>query len=118
MATASELMAAGVPASVANMVGGQAATGLVGVGTTAGTGLVLTSDYNVFATVSASSSAVLPTATGQSTMAIYNGGAGALQVFPNGTQNINGANSPFLVTNGKSALFTPAGNQWIANLSA
>jgi len=120
MTTATELMAAGVPAGAAVMLGGPSATGLVATGTTKATALVIAAAVNVFATVSSSKGALLPSATGSPIVAIYNGGANALSVYAAGTDTINAgsAGAAFSVTNAKSATFIAAGNKWIANLSA
>ena len=120
MTAASELMAAGIPAAAATQLGGASSTGLVATGTTKATALVLVGAVNVFATVSSSKGALLPSATGSPPVAIYNGGANALSVYAAGTDTINSgsAGAAFSVTNAKSATFIPSGNKWIANLSA
>ena len=120
MSTVTELMAAGVPAGAASQIGSTAATGLVATGTTKADALTLAASVNVFATVSSSKGALLPPAGGAPMVAIFNGGANALSVYANGSDviNANSAAAAFSVTNAKSAFFIPAGNRWIANLSA
>ncbi len=51
---------------------------------------------------------------------MFNGGASPLSVYPAVGETINGssANTAFSVTNGKSAIFKPVGQTWIAVLSA
>lgn len=120
MSTATELMAAGIAARAASQIGSSAGTALVATGTTKATALVLVASVNVFATVSSSKGALLPAASGSPTVQIYNGGSNALSVYAAGTDVINAgsAGAAFSVTNAKSAIFTPAGNRWIATLSA
>jgi len=120
MAQASELMAAGMPAGQAVQIGVTGATGLQATGSTKATALVLTATNNIFGTVNSGTGALLPPASGAPTVTIYNGGANPLLVYSNGTDviNSNSAGASFSVTNGKAACFDPAGNQWVANLSA
>lgn len=118
MASQTELMAHGMAWGLARGLGDDApASALVATGTNQATALALTSSLNSFATVAASTGAVLPSAQNKPDYLIYNGGASALTVYPNGTATVNGATS-FSVTNGKAALFRPAGLNWIAILSA
>jgi hypothetical protein len=120
MTTAGELMAAGIPAGAATQIGFLKSTALKGTGTTKATALILTGTFNVFTTVSSNTGALLPPAVGSPPVAISNGGANPLLVYANGTDIINAlsAGASFSVTNAKSCVFFPAGNQWIANLSA
>lgn len=120
MSTANELMAAGIPAGAAVQIGSSAGTALVAAGTTKATALTLTASVNVFATVSSSKGALLPPASGSPVVAIYNGGSNALSVYAAGSDVINSgsAGAAFSVTNAKSATFVPAGNRWVATLSA
>ena len=120
MATRTELMHASMPWGAATQIGQEPSTGLVAAGTTKATALVLVGSLCVFTTVSSTKGALLPPASGSPMVVIYNGGANALSVYANGTDviNSNSAGAAFSVTNGKSAMFTPAGVNWIANLSA
>lgn len=121
MAQATELMGAGMPWGQAVQIGsGSKATALVAAGSTKAGALVLTSSFNVFGTVGSGTGALLPPAAGSPTIVIFNGGSNALSVYANGadTVNANSAGAAFSVTASKAACFDPAGNQWIANLSA
>lgn len=113
-----ELMGLGMPHGNANQIGFDTAAGsLTATGSSQTDALVLTSNFNRFGTVGSSTGAVLPAARSQGPVVIYNGGANALTVYPNGSEKINNTTS-FSVTNAKSAVFFAAGNEWIAILSA
>ena len=121
MATQSELMGAGMPWLQASMIGSSLATALTAAGTNKAGALALTATANIFTTVASSSGAALPPAGGAAPTLIYNGGANPLSVYTgNSTDVINAlsAGGAFSVTNGKSAIFWPCGNAWVANLSA
>ena len=120
MATRGELMASGMPAGQAVQIGQHLSTALKALGTTKATALVLVGSAAFFATVSSGTGAQLPQASGSPAVAVYNGGSNALLVYTTGTDTINAltANAGFSVTNGKSGLFVPAGNSWVAALSA
>ncbi len=120
MTTRSALMAAGIAALPASMIGADQATGLVATGTTKATALALVGGVNVFATVSSSKGGYLPPANQSPAVAVSNGGANALSVYTTGTDTINSlsAGAAFSVTNAKTAIFYPAANKWVAILSA
>jgi len=116
-----ELMAGGLAASPANLLGTDTAvTGVTATGSTQGTAYALVSSFTLFSTVAASTGAILPAASGAEDHLLYNGGAQTLTVYPATGQTINGgaANAGVSVPAGKSARFTAAGTQWIANVSA
>lgn len=122
MALVKELMGLGVPGPVAKADGISAkASALVGAGTTQAGALQLTENYNVFATVGASSGAKLPLAAASGAFYVVNSGANALAVYPAIGDRINNGTvttGSFSVTNAKSAMFVPLGNEWFAILSA
>lgn len=122
MSLATELMAAGIPAGAAVQIGSSKATGLTASGTTKATALALTATVNVFTTVSSGKGAALPPASGSPPVSIVNGGSNALLVFTNAsasdTINSLSTGASFSVTNAKTAVFMPAGNLWVAVLSA
>ena len=112
-ALAKETIISAAP-NVAGLIGG---TNTQAAGTVVGTGI------NIFATVAASTAAVLPAGTGAAVLYILNNGANALNVFPNVGGNINGlANNAVLtaaVPAGKIAEFiTQDGVTWLALVSA
>ena len=75
------------PRSITTML----VTGLVAQGTTQATALPISSAFNVFATVAASTGAVLPiNVPKNSEVVIKNGGANALAIYPNIGYAING----------------------------
>lgn len=120
MALASNLMALGMPGTLAGMVGATPGSGLTTSVTTKATASQLTSNVCFFSTVASSGATLLPPADSSPPVAIYNGGANALSVYANGTNTINAlsAGAAFSVTNGKGALFYPAGTAWVAILGA
>lgn len=120
MSTTRELMGNGMPAALASQLGQELTAAAVGAGSTQATATLLTTAVTKFATVGASEGARLPPATGQPVYAVYNGGSNALTVYAAVGETINAiaTTSGFSVTNGKSAVFVPSGNTWIASLSA
>lgn len=121
MADNAELMAAGMSAEQARLLGNtKPQTGLVATGSTIADALALTtSEFAEFATVGSGNGALLANAGGSSDLVIFNGGASPLTVYPQAGQYINGTlNGTFSVTNGKAATFIPSGTRWIAVLSA
>jgi hypothetical protein len=122
MSTPGELMAAGIPWGAATQIGQDLSSGLVASGTTKSGALVLVGHQNIFVTVSSGKACSLPPAGGSSIVTIYNGGSNSLAVFtsPNASDTINALSTgaSFSVTNGKSAIFVPSKNTWVANLSA
>lgn len=122
MALKSELMQSGFPGQLATMEGFDApVTGLVSAGSTATDAVSITSSFSVFATVGSGEGAKLPLAGGKGPYVVINGGANALKVYPATGEKINNGTATtgsFSVTNAKQAIFWPAGNQWVAVLSA
>jgi hypothetical protein len=121
MATRSELMALGMAGPLAAEIGSSKATALKALGSTKATALVLAATVAIFGTVSSGTGAMLPAAAGSPPVSIYNGGSNALLIYTANTLdtiNALSAGAGFSVTNGKSAIFWPAGNIWTANLSA
>jgi NO-binding membrane sensor protein with MHYT domain len=119
MALNTELMACGMQAEGAKKLGYDTpATGLTATGSTQGSALALTSTCSIFSTVSASTGAVLSSASKPAV--VYNGGASTLTVYPPGTFNFLGlsASVGISVPANKSALFIPVGTQIVANISA
>ena len=121
MATPERLMATGMPAGQAQVLGFTQATGLTAAGTNQGNALdISATDINVFTTVAAGTGARLASAEGQPLQCVYNGGVSALLVYPAGTETINalGASTAISVPAGKSAVFFPGRLSWVANISA
>lgn len=130
MATAGRLMAVGMPAAQAALLGTENQSGLVGVGATKAVAVVLSPGTNFISTVASAGVAafILPFAEFSAPVSVYNGGASPALVFAQAGDVINvlSTGQTFSVTNGKSALFwpgkkpasTPPVNAWTANLSA
>lgn len=102
------IMGAGVPPLVAQMINGTASDGLVATGSTQGTALMLPSDVNVFTTVAASTGCLLNAnpAPGDEIL-VANLGANALLVYPpvGGTIQGGSVNAGFSVAASKTAKF-------------
>lgn len=121
MSTVAELMAGGLPSMAASQIGNTASTGVAAAGTTKATATVLAaSALVIIATCPSNAGVILPPASGSAPIPMFNGGANSCKVYANGTDVINAssAGAAFTVTNAKGALFTPAGNRWVGNLSA
>src|SRR5580698_2508933 len=94
MTTKAELMAGGMAASLANRLGQDGpSTGLVATGANQAAALSLISTMNIFATVAASTGALLPNPDGKDVIIVVNNGANPLSVYPQGTQTINGGSA-------------------------
>lgn len=79
------------PVSLKGLIGNMLVTGLVAQGTTQANAFPLAGTFNVFATVAASSGAVLPTGVNRNgDIKIKNGGANTLTVYPPLGGAING----------------------------
>lgn len=121
MGAQTEVIHSGMPAQAARLLGQTAqATAQTATGSTQADALPLTSNLTNFGTVGASTGALLPTATGQSTFGVVNGGGAPLTVYPALGESINfgTVNVGFSVTNAKTAIFVPHLNTWVAVLSA
>jgi hypothetical protein len=129
MALVTELMAAGMPAALANATGATVAP-VAGVTLTGNNsqanGLAMAADYNFIATSGASTnSAVLPPASGASECIIaVAAGQTTVNVFPFlGDRICDGgvlaaANAAVTLAAAKNAYFQPAGNIWFMIRSA
>jgi len=121
MALASEFTGLGTHPLVSALSGfGPGATGLTGAGTVQSDALALVQGVNKFTTVASGAGGRLPPAGGSGPVVVINSGANALLTYPATGETINAlsANSSFSVTNAKMAVFLPAGNTWVAILSA
>lgn len=117
MANPDRLMAAGMSADLAGMLGQQTATNLTATGTTYNNAFVLITQNAFFSTVPTGSGCLLPSSTAEPPYTVYNGGANALNVYPTTTQVINGGapGVPFVLGVGEVAVFTAADNVgWLA----
>jgi hypothetical protein len=116
MAAVENLMAGGIPASVAKQIGLEApATGLTATGTTQGGALTLNSNYATFTTVAANSGCIC---SGDKDSYIYNSGVNALTVYPPSGLNFAGlaANTGISVPANKGAYFIPSRSGSIATI--
>jgi len=82
-------------------------TGLVATGTTQGTALALTTDWNDFATVAANTGGILQALAAGQTQEVFNGGANALKVYPPVGCQIDalGANAAYSLATNKRQIF-------------
>lgn len=118
MTLKSELMARGIAAGAAGLLGQDAAaTALTAAGSTQATALALVSDFSIFGTVAASTGAIL---AGRGVTFVANGGANTLKLYPPVGGNINGGtvNVGIDVPAGKSAIAMSNGLTWGVNVSA
>jgi hypothetical protein len=119
MTLASELMARGVPAGAAELIGQDtAATGLTATGSSSqANAYAISSKFSIFSTVAANSGAILP-ARGRAI--VVNGGANSLSLYPPVGGNINGGstNAAIAVPAGKSAICESNGLTWGVVVSA
>lgn len=109
MSFKTDLMGTGTPAAQATAIIGSVTSGLTALGSTQGTALGLTSSFNQFSSVPASTGAILPSFMQPGdTLCVSNNGANALLVYPpTGAQIGAGAtNAGFSVAAGKTACFT------------
>jgi hypothetical protein len=119
MAAAENLMAGGIPPSVAKQIGLETPqTGLTATGTTQGTALTLNSNYATFTTVAANSGCIIST---DKDSYVYNGGLNALTVYPGtAAQGFNfaglAAGTGISVPANKGAYFVPARSGSIATI--
>lgn len=117
MSTPAELMALGLPATLANRMGADITTGVTAAGSTQATATPLMSGFNEIGTTAASTGVVLP--RGSDTSSVFNGGVSALTVYPPVGGFINGVlNAAFSVPAGKTGTFHRSGIRYIGNLSA
>lgn len=84
--------------SVKGQIASMLVTGLIAQGTTQATALPIQGSFNVFATVAASSGAVLPPINRNGEIRIKNGGANTLTVYPPVGNSINGGSANAGVT--------------------
>lgn len=103
--------------SLKGLIAPMLVTGLVAQGSTQATALPLQAVYNVFATVAASTGAILPAGVPKnSEVVVKNGGANALAVYPPAGYVINtlAANASISIAAGSSLRFISdgAGNFW------
>ena len=122
MALARNIMKGGWSAGNARAVNGSIATGLTAAGTTISDALDLNADTNVIGTAASGSGVQLPACESGDSVEIYNGGANACTVYPDGaTSQINGlsAGSGFLLATNTSCYCRKiTATRWIAFLSA
>ena len=116
MATATELMAAGMPAGLANMEGQDPVSTINAAGTTQATATSVVSSFTIVATTVSSSGVVLMSANAQPVTAIYNKGANTLKVYANGSETINGiaGSTGVSVATAKGIILVASNNAWIS----
>lgn len=122
MARASNIMRGGFSAGQAKAINGAIATGLTAAGTTISDALDITADTNVIGTCASGAGVQLPATEIGDSVEVYNGGANACTVYPDGaTSQINGlsAGSGFLLATNTSCYCRKiTSTRWTAYLSA
>ena len=117
MSSATELMAGGMPATLANRLGSDVQTGVVAAGTTTADATVCTGEFIEIATAGANSGIRLQ--DGGDTYVVRNGGASTVKVYPPTGSFMNGtADAAFSVTNGKTAIIYRSDARFTGVLSA
>jgi hypothetical protein len=122
MAIASQMMALGIAAEASKAIGGTVAVGLTATGSTQVTALLLPAAINAIATAAAATGVILPSnSTNGDQLAIYNGGANTVNVYPpvGGTINNLAANTAVTIATTKAAdLFCIGPLTWFVNAGA
>ena len=122
MARAANIMRGGYSAGQAKAINGAIATGLTAAGTTISDALRLTADTNVIGTCASGAGVQLAQTEDGDAQEVYNGGANACTVYPDGTDvQINGltaGNGFLLATNTSCYCRKITSTRWIAFLSA
>lgn len=122
MARAANIIRGGFSANQAKAVNGAVATALTAAGTVISDALDLTADTNVIGTCASGAGVQLPATEIGDSVEVYNGGANACTVYPDGaTSQINGlsAGSGFLLaTNTACYCRKITATRWTAYLSA
>ena len=120
MATTSALMAAGMPAAWANMLGTTPAPTVTAAGASQQAATQLTPGASILGPAAAAG-VVLPPAGGQPDCVVYNNSGNTQNIYPANGETINSltANTPVTLITGKSGTFMPAGHKaWIYSVSA
>jgi hypothetical protein len=86
----SKLGTSGLSAVAAAAINGDVAVGLIATGSTQATAFPLPAANNFIATAAASTGVLLPVGNGGDELAIFNGGANALAVYPPVGATLNG----------------------------
>ena len=120
MAGVNELMASGIPALAARMLGSDPVSTVTAAGTTQATATLLVSDFANVTTVALNAGVRLPSANAQGLNVVMNNGANVLSIYPATGEKINGLanNIAITVAPGKSVMLYGDNNQWAANISA
>jgi hypothetical protein len=120
MASVNELMAAGIAAGPARMLGTDPVTTFAAAGTTQATATLLTSSFANVTTVASNAGVRLRSANAAGLTVIINNGANVLSIYPATGEKINGlaANVAITAAPGKCVMLFGDNNQWGANISA
>lgn len=119
MASFLEVMHAGAPALLAQMLGGDINAAVSAAGTNQATATALITDYSIVTTVASGTGVILPSANGQPISVVLNAGANPLTVYPASGETMNTTlNGGVQIAVGKTAIFIPHINRWFANISA
>ena len=105
MAITSRVLAAGNSPLSSTTICGDTATGLVAVGSTAGTALQLSAVFNAITTSAASTGVKLPPTEAGAMVGIWNASGQTIKVYPATSSTINAAAASVDLADGKAALF-------------
>lgn len=119
MALKTELMASSMPATLANKLGFDTPnTAVAAAGSTQGAATVLTSNFSLV--TSGGAGGVILRGDSPTVVSVAAGAGGTITVYPpvGGSINNSAANAGFTVAVGVTAIFLPAGLNWMAIRSA
>jgi hypothetical protein len=121
MSIPSRILSAGNSPLSTISIAGDAATGLVAVGSTQATALQLSAVYNAITTSAASTGVILPTTEPGASVVIYNASGQTISIYPPVSSQINAVavNGAYTVATAKTViLFAVSATQWVTILTA
>lgn len=121
MSIPSRILSAGNSPLSTISIAGDAATGLVAVGSTQATALQLSAVYNAITTSAASTGVILPTTEPGASVVIYNASGQTISIYPPVSSQINAVavNGAYTVATAKTViLFAVSSTVWVTVLTA
>lgn len=122
MASLNRLMASGLPALAANLLGENTTpVSIIGAGASAGNATAVTAPFTYVTTAASNTGIILKNAGNQPPNVIYNGGANTLKVYPATGEKINNGTATtgaLSIPTTKAAILIGTENAWIGIVSA
>lgn len=121
MSIPSRILSAGNSPLSTISIAGDAATGLVAVGSTQATALQLSAVYNAITTSAASTGVILPTTEPGASVVVYNASGQTISIYPPVSSQINAVavNGAYTVATAKTViLFAVSSTLWVTVLTA